>query len=247
MRWPFELPPSQEVVVEEEEDAEALADEEDQEDAPWQHEVDRAAIPPAPEPELQASRGESPLLEVDPNQVREEIRRDALKKQANLAELQALKAEALRREQHEAAQRHARQQEQLRRTVELERLTFRHELRGILKRQGGNSAPEISALQQRYVRPITPETARVMNQLRAAGSRINRHTRIQLYRRQGLPEAMILEELAHEMERGLDQVLGVRAQDEALIRAARILLITPIPASSDSPLGAFRAPVGRSG
>jgi len=235
MRWPFELPPGQDVVAEVEE-----------EEIPRRHEVEQAFVLPEPEPDPQP-RVEAPIVEVDPNQVREEIRREAQKKQADLAQLQALKAAALQRERREAAQRHVEQQERLRRTVEEERNLFRDELREVLKRFGIRSGPEIAALQQRYTRPLTPEVSKVVDRLRSAGRRINRHTRVQLYRRMGMSEAMVLDELAHEMARDLDPVLGPRSQDESLIRAARLLLILPLPGTPDPPLGALRAQVGRPG
>jgi hypothetical protein len=121
------------------------------------------------------------------------------------------------------------------RRAHLERGPFHDELRRVLRELGKEAGPEINNLCERYGRTTHPDIEKVVtHSLNRSGAGLNRDVKIRTLRRQGLPEPMILDVLANELDL---QIRGRRGgpkdRNGVRVEAARILLKYPPPPVPD--------------
>jgi hypothetical protein len=156
-----------------------------------------------------------------------DIRREAGRKKAEQARLEALKLRApqiVRRElQQQAAERFFRARD----AADADRAAFRAELLTVLQAQGDRAAPRIRAQCDRYGRDVLPEVRDRASLALKKIPRADRVAQIEVSRRYGLPEALILEMLAQQEARNIVARNGPRDRDEALVRSARLLVAVP--------------------
>jgi hypothetical protein len=151
------------------------------------------------------------------------------------AEAQQKQAEQKNLEREVALSKFRGMAEMIQRT-QAERIQFHEDLRRVLSELGNNAGPEIKALCERYGRDMPAEVERAatvrLNRL-AAG--VKRERRIALMRVHGFPEAMILDDLAKELDPTRGTRGGPRNHNEVRVFAARILLKYPPPAPRAAP------------
>ncbi len=143
-------------------------------------------------------------------------------REAERLRLQELRMEALRaeveRDERVAALRRAK----------TARADFHADLRAILAAGPTGAAESIEALCDRHGRGTADEVERALARARAnRAGRLARRDRIAMLRRLGLPEAMILDDLAHDQARLIGSRTGPADRPDALVRAARLLLSNP--------------------
>ncbi|MEO6810993.1 MAG: hypothetical protein ABI353_17925 [Isosphaeraceae bacterium] len=198
------------------------------------------ALEPEPEPIAPLPALEpDPLPPAGPAAARaawDDIQRESRRKQAEIDKLNQLKREAPVRARLEERRRDFERLRQARTQVEADRLEFQGELRTLLKQFGSRSAPFIQKLSDRYGRSTQPEfttaAAKAMSEL-AVSDRLGR---IRVGRLAGLPEPSILDILIQYEIRQMASRNGPRNINDALIRAAKVSLAVPLPASSSQPV-----------
>lgn len=161
--------------------------------------------------------------------------RAARREQEDIARARAHQGEVERQRALLAAQARDRQ-----RGLEVQveagrRETFRGELRAVLQRFGGSSAPQVRELVRRNMIDPSPDVEQAIAQdlsRRGRGYELDRALRINLLRSYGLSEAAILSDLAVLELRGRASRSGARGEDQALVRAAWQLLAVRPPSAS---------------
>ena len=172
-----------------------------------------------------------------------DIRREAAQKRAARDEGEDLKIRAAARDQAETRRRWAEQAERARHFVEEDRPTFLEELRKILQTRSSRPGSDVKSLCERHRSAVPPEVKEAIKRVRlGVAPRLTRRDRVELYRRRGMPEVMILDELASEEAQNIGMRQGPRDKPEALARAARRLLEIPLP--GPSPVADAAAPPG---
>lgn len=217
-----------------------------------------AAEPPAPEPAPEPEPSAEGPRETPPAddfavpkepepvaaaEAMDGIRRAANKIRADRARLEDIKARSDARDRADAPDRHA---DQARRQVEFareDRATFLEDLRRLIRVYGDHSAPGIAALCDRHGRELPPPVQQAVARFRRTRAPLlGRADRIAAYRRLGVPEAVILDDLAAEEALKIGQRTGPRTRAEALLRASRSLL--RVPPVAPSPVADASGPPG---
>ncbi len=198
---------------------------------------------PIPEPEAAAAlAAATPLIPfarpepprpVSKDDALAAIAREADEARAQLRQEDQLKAQATAREQAETRERQAEQARRAVRFIEDERYLFHGDLADILAQPNRHRADEIADLCRRRKVAMPPELRRSFDQARIGlASHLGRRTRVELYRRRGIPEEMILFDLANEELSHVGLRNGPKTRDEALVVAARRLLDYGLPSRS---------------
>lgn len=176
----------------------------------------------------------------------DEIRRDSARKEAERVKLLDRKQNGPT-PQERLADRRARMErlEQAAIEADKERVHFLDELKSVIDRFGVRSAPAIRKLEDKYGRHTQPEMSNEAKEVIGPNVPISSasHT-IHRLRVIGLPETLILDHLNDRQMTLINARNGPMNADEALVRAARILLRNPIVRSSSRPAAsdARRAP-----
>ena len=131
--------------------------------------------------------------------------------------------------------------------VNANRSPFRAELKQVLRAFGPKAGPEIDRVCTEFGRAMMPETQLVFQRaLRTAPKRLSRADEVNLMRACALPEPVILDYLAHKLHKLINTRGGPRDENDVRIKAAQLLLATPLPnANQGTQTAAARAPVGR--
>jgi hypothetical protein len=161
----------------------------------------------------------------------EDILKAAEDRRAARENFEALKPALEVHQALEVGSREVKEAQKQRQEVEADRDAFRAELRAIVDRLGEKAGPSIRELTQKHFVPVPPNLEKkVERALQNGVGRLDAKARLQLRRTYGLPEPLILEELAAEEMRKISARTGPRNADEAFVRAARQLLAVPITA-----------------
>ncbi|MBX6315069.1 MAG: hypothetical protein IRY99_19465, partial [Isosphaeraceae bacterium] len=164
----------------------------------------------------------------DTRQIWEDIQREALRREDERKDLEDLKRTQPLREARQLRAHAAERIAKARREALAERIAFRKELTQILRRLGSRAAPKIRELGQRYTRSTIPE---IEDRVAKAYGKLPQNDylgRIAAARHYGLPEIRILDDLARVQTLNIVARNGPRNEDDALIRAARMLLAIPV-------------------
>jgi hypothetical protein len=155
--------------------------------------------------------------------------------QAIQAEAQQKKAEQMNLEREVALSKFREMADMFQRT-QAERVRFHEDLRRVLNELGSDAGPEIKALCERYGRdmPAGVEKAATLALNRSAAG-AKREVRIARMRAHGFPEAMILDDLAREVDSTRNTRGGPRNSNDVRVIAARLLLRYPPPAPRPVP------------
>jgi hypothetical protein len=173
------------------------------------------------------ARAAGPAPEVVAQQAWDDIRREAERKAAERAELERLKKAAPVLMQRDHRRRTVERLERARDRADADRTPFRVDLARLVELLGDRAAPRIRSLCDRYGRDTLPEIEEYVATAIGNVSRYDVRGRIEVCRRYGLPEALILEGLAQDQARDIEARDGPRDESEALVRAARALLAVP--------------------
>jgi hypothetical protein len=183
----------------------------------------------------------------DKRSILEEIRRDSERKEAERLKLLDRKQNGPTR-QERAAERRARMErlEQAAIEADRERVRFFDELKSVVDRFGARSAPAIRKLEEKYGRHTQPEISNEAKEVIGPNVPIDStsHT-IHRLRVIGLPETLILDHLNDRQMTFMNARNGPSNADDALVRAARILLKNPIVKSSAASDGRRAAATAR--
>lgn len=184
---------------------------------------------PALEPLVEAE--DAVLAANEPERPEAEIVWDDIEAEADAARLEREKAEKLRGESF--AQDQASQIARLNRArgdAEANRAEFLNDLKKMLVKHGRRSGLYISHVVTLYGREVEPE-------MQAAAFRLRQHLKssratpercVLAYRRIGLPEPCILDELSHLLRGTIGSRRGPRNATEVLYFAARKLVSVPV-------------------
>jgi hypothetical protein len=146
------------------------------------------------------------------------------------AEAQQKKAEQQNLEREVALSKAREMWETIRRT-QAERLRFHDDLRRLLRELDDGAGAEIKALCERYGREVHPDIQKAVTlALNRSAASTSRKVKIALMRVNGVPETLILDYLANELDATRNSRGGPRDRNEVRVRAARLLLKYPPPA-----------------
>lgn len=116
--------------------------------------------------------------------------------------------------------------------AEARRTSFHDDLRKAIKDLGKNAGPEIEKLCARHGRDTLKDVwATYRHALRLAPRAYTSRWKVEMMRSVGLPETLILDDLAHGFHKQLNSRGGPRDQNEVRVRAARELLSVPVAAT----------------
>lgn len=179
---------------------------------------------PAPPPPAAADETEFAL---------DQIRREAAERHEQRVEADELKDHVFDLEREQRLQEI--------RLVDGRRQAFREELRRLLDQWGNQAGPHIVKLAGQDETPPPPGVDRVFQaETKKQGGKLDRHRRIELARAHGLPEPLILADLVREQIRRMPARNGPRSRDEAVVRAARLLLSVPLAETRMTAVGPGR-------
>jgi hypothetical protein len=195
---------------------------------------------PKPEPPAQ---GPAPpdALAPPPNITKEEfeedIQREAARKEAERRKLEDLEPQLRTWELVE-----------LLRKNEADRVPFHNDLRNAVVQQGNKAGPVIEALCERHGRSTFPEIEKRVGRLLATSyGRFGYKAKVAMMRDFGLPETMILDYIASNVDRrSLGTRGGPRSKDEVWVHAARLLLTMPPSPPAKAQSGRRTAPLATS-
>jgi hypothetical protein len=171
---------------------------------------------------------------VTKEQVLERIRLEAEHEAARLRNLEAWKPRLLENDRKLGEEIRAVQLVEIRRLAESKRAAFHAELRKLVVELGDRAGPQINNLCEKYGRVTMPEVYdAVQTRLRRSSKRLGRREKVEMMRRLGLPEPIILDALTRDASRSLKTRGGPRNMDEVRALAGRLLLaIPPAPRAS---------------
>jgi hypothetical protein len=189
----------------------------------------RAARPPAaPQP--------AEPKQVTAAEVWDDIRRQSEQKKAEFNRLQGMKQGLLEEDRREAEQRSIERIRQAAFQADAERARYRADLQRVLTRWGDDAAPEIKRLTERYMYDTQPEIEDgARDLLNRVSGKYRRQDRLNILRMAGMPEPRVLDYLTRLELKNLYGRNGPRNDDDALIRAARTLLASPLPPPRPAP------------
>jgi len=122
--------------------------------------------------------------------------------------------------------------------AEAKRTSFHDDLRQAIKDLGKNAGPEIEKLCVRHGRETMKDVwVTYRHALRLAPKAYTSRWKVEMMRSIGLPETLILDDLAHGFHHQINSRSGPRDQNEVRVRAARELLSVPV-ASTKRPSAA---------
>ncbi len=122
----------------------------------------------------------------------------------------------------------AREYQEVIHKLNQERLQFHDDLRRLLRAEGEGAGDEIKALCEKYGRDTLPGLEKAVALVRSrTAAKLNRGDTIELMRRYGMPETIIFDYLANELDHYRNMRGGPRDRNEVRVRAARLLLTYP--------------------
>ena len=170
-------------------------------------------------------------------QVLDRIHLEAEQKAARLRNLEAWKPRLLERDRKLGEEIRAVQLVEVQRQAEAKRVAFHAELRKLVVALGDRAGPQINRLCEKYGRVTMPEIFdAVQTRLRRSSTRLGRREKVEMMRRLGLPEPIILD--AHHPRRVAAPSTpeeGRATMDEVRALAGRQLLAIPPPAGPRPP------------
>jgi hypothetical protein len=187
-----------------------------------------AAAPATARPEEKANPAGPVAVAAEPplpsrEETERQLREEAAKKQAE--------------DDHRLAQ----QLQDLQAIKDDERTKFRQELQKLLDQFGDRAGKEIEALSSHAGRDDDPERkARAYRVLGASGT--NQKTKVRQLRAIGMPEPVILDYLANQLDKNLGTRNGPRTRDAVWVLAARRLLTYELTPSPQRPADGQPAP-----
>jgi hypothetical protein len=179
--------------------------------------------PPAPD---EASRPASPPPPISKEEFEEEVRKEAERKEAEQRELEEVTPQSRYDQLVEAIKK-----------TQSDRVPFHNELRAILKDRGNKTGSLIARLCDQYGRDVHPSVRVyvVSVALIKAPLRATAQDRVDIMRECGMPEPMILDYLANDLEKRTRSARNApRTPDDLRILAARQLIAMPVTKSSDA-------------
>ncbi len=175
-----------------------------------------APLPPPPVPALTKK------------QVMDKIDLEAEQKAARLRSLEAWRPRLLEKDRKLAEEIRAVQVVDVQRQAEANRVAFHAELRKLVVALGDRAGPQINSLCEKYGRVTMPEIYdAVQTRLRRTSTRLGRREKVEMMRRLGLPEPIILDAITRDAARSLNTRGGPRNMDEVRALAGRQLLAIP--------------------
>jgi hypothetical protein len=151
----------------------------------------------------------------------EAIGREAADRRAERAEAADIRDHVLEIEQEHRLQEI--------RVIDGRRQAFRDELRQVLDRFGNQAGPHIVELAGKgEIDPPAGADRAFDAEAKKQRGKLDRPRRVELARAHGLPEQAILADLVREQKLLMKSRSGPRSIDEAVVRAARILLAVPL-------------------
>lgn len=174
-------------------------------------------IPEPPDAEMSA-----PVEEVSKDEILQDIKREADRKDAHREEMERLKPRAEGLLAAEAIAAAAAR-------IGEERAPFLIELKKLLKELGNNAGTEIDQLCDQFERNPRPEIrSAYLKTIYRISSRMSREMKVEKMRSFGIPEPMILDSIANELHRTMNSRGGPRDENEVRVRAAKELLKYPV-------------------
>jgi hypothetical protein len=161
-------------------------------------------------------------------QVLDRIRREARQEADRLRALEAWKPRLLEKDRRLAEEIRAVHLVEVQRQAEAKRVAFHAELRKLVAALGDRAGPQINGLCEKYGRVTMPEIFEaVQTRLRRTSTGLGRRDKVEMMRRLGLPEPLILDALTRDASRFLRTRGGPRNMDEVRALAGRQLLAIP--------------------
>ena len=159
-----------------------------------------------------------------------DIHREARQKAADREEAEDLKVRAAARERAESRRRQAAQVRRSEHFVDEDRPAFRDELRRLVRMGGPRAGVAIHDLCEQHKLTMPPATEKAFKQARlTVGAKLGRRTRVELYRKLGVPEPLILYELANDERVNVGRSKALQGRMDVLVLGARHLLEIPLP------------------
>ncbi|GAC1465333.1 MAG: hypothetical protein NVSMB9_04840 [Isosphaeraceae bacterium] len=195
-------------------------------EAPPEPGPEPATAPPIDgEPESSEAPPTAVETDVPKEEILGDIQREADRKDAERQDLEQLKPRA-----------HALLLSEALAKIQESRLPFRNDLRELLKNQGKKSGPQIDQLCEQYGREKLPEVGvAYARALRNASPRMGWAEKVRLMRSLGVPEPLILDQLARGIHPTLNSRGGPRDEDEVRVKAAELLMSIPIRPTRRNP------------
>lgn len=185
------------------------------------------AAPAEPEPEpVPLETGD--VSTADTNRILEDIIKASQAKQAELEHNNRLKGPPSRKE---LAQQTSERMERLRKAVvelEKERVKFHGELESLMSHKHTRLAARIRGLMEAYGKNAPPEVIDAARRMSKRADRAGAAELTKLLRDIGFPEVRILDMLYKQEVRRIPERNGPRDEDDALVRASRMLLAVPL-------------------
>jgi hypothetical protein len=183
----------------------------------------QVSVPGSADPQASPAAGPALASEQTPSPTREQmlesLKAEAAEKKAELNQLRDMKVHAQDAIAAEAQER-----------TEEERVVFRRELAQLLRSVGKKTGTQIDELCDKFGRNYDPEPLR--EALKRTYGRIGREEKVRLLRRYGVPEAGILDFLAHDLHRYINTRKGPRDPNEVRVNAAKQLLSIKLASGS---------------
>jgi hypothetical protein len=173
----------------------------------------------------------APALEPSPSQiVWDDIDAEAREAQRQKQEAEQLRGQVFAQTERAAEERLVR----ARMTSANDRGQFLSDLTTLLRRHGRKAGPYISELTGLYGRNLPPELQKAAEGARAKldAANANAQARVTIYRRLGLSETCILDELSHQFTQTIGSRKGPRNREEVLYFAARLLVTVPLESAA---------------
>jgi hypothetical protein len=123
-----------------------------------------------------------------------------------------------------------------RQAIEMERRAFHRGIQSLIRTHGNGAGSRIWELALRSPHDSDPAAdLAIKAELDRHGPRLDRAGRVALFRRHGLPEPVILAELVREQRALMPSRKGPRTPDDAILRAAKLLLTLPPARTRQAP------------
>jgi hypothetical protein len=177
------------------------------------------ASAPSPAADLPPKQADPPPPEVSKKAILDDIQREAAEKENQRHSLEELKPRARALLLAESVAR-----------IQAGRTPFHDELRQLLKTHGPSAGSEIEKLCIRAGRDMPPEIKSAYYRgIRRIPPRMTRQAEIEFMRGCGLPEPVIFDYVARKVHmEELNRRGGPRDENEVRVKAARILLSSPV-------------------
>ena len=176
----------------------------------------------------------APSLEPSPSQVVwDDIDAEAREAQRKKHEAEQLRGQVFAENERVAQERLVR----ARMTSANDRGQFLSDLTTLLRRHGRKAGPYIAELTGLYGRNMPPELQKAAEATRTKldAAHANAQARVTIYRRVGLSETCILDELSHQFTQAIGSRKGPRNREEVLYFAARLLVTVPLESAATQP------------